>query len=179
MGTNFYAMKRSKREAEYDFCCDDTSRLHVGKHSFGWVFSMRVYPHLGIESLKDWETFLERHPELEIENEYGAKIDGFAGICNLIQNITQTALNSRFFVDGVHDWDAWWEISTYRDDKHRANYPIWKIPPNTLPRSFEEYLKQNCSVALPCGLLVVAPEWRHWFEYTPYGPVAYYNTEFS
>lgn len=68
MGTNFYAItKRNK----CDHCgrSDDETR-HIGKSSFGWCFSLHVYPEDGINTLDDWKSYWGREGVV-IENEYG------------------------------------------------------------------------------------------------------------
>lgn len=47
--------------------------LHVGKSSMGWVFSLRVYPELGINTLYDWMPIL-LDPNNSIANEYGRPV---------------------------------------------------------------------------------------------------------
>ena len=69
MGTNYYWHEKP--------ACKECGRphkgLHIGKSSYGWVFTMRVHPDEGIEKLDDW---IERwnRPGSEIFDEYNDKV---------------------------------------------------------------------------------------------------------
>jgi hypothetical protein len=70
MGTNYYIYVDT----------DDTSpdgveveKLHIGKSSAGWVFSLRVYADRGILSLYDWLPVLLNSQNV-IRDEYGRNI---------------------------------------------------------------------------------------------------------
>lgn len=68
MGTNYYV--------RYDACphCgrgDD--ELHIGKSSFGWCFSLRIYPEKNINTLEDWRDLLIAHPD-SIYDEYRRRV---------------------------------------------------------------------------------------------------------
>lgn len=68
MGTNYYL--------ETDICeccyrCDE--RLHIGKSSVGWVFSLRIYPEKRINNLEDWKLNKIANNE-RIVDEYGREI---------------------------------------------------------------------------------------------------------
>ena len=63
MSTNYYV--------HYDKCesCDyQRERLHIGKSSAGWCFSLRIHTHLGIYNLTDWIIYWQGRT---IVNEYG------------------------------------------------------------------------------------------------------------
>lgn len=63
MGTNYTAIIRDG---------DKTKELHIGKSSSGWVFSLRVYPVLGINTLYDWiDIFI--NPTTKIVDEYSSE----------------------------------------------------------------------------------------------------------
>lgn len=47
--------------------------LHFGKSSNGWVFSLRVHPVQGINTLYDWMALLA-DPANTVRNEYGAVV---------------------------------------------------------------------------------------------------------
>lgn len=47
--------------------------LHIGKSSMGWVFSLHVYPELGINTLYDWMPIL-LDKDNRIFDEYGSHI---------------------------------------------------------------------------------------------------------
>ena len=63
MGTNYYMYKND----------DQDTQLHIGKSSYGWVFSLRVYPKDDICDLYDWiELFLDKNAI--IRDEYSTLI---------------------------------------------------------------------------------------------------------
>lgn len=68
MGTNYY---------QHGNVCERCGRgdapRHIGKSSWGWCFSLHVYPEDGINSLEDWKRIL-KGPGTFIEDEYGIKI---------------------------------------------------------------------------------------------------------
>jgi hypothetical protein len=82
VGTNYYLYKKPK----YDHCntCDlwrdEVHAVHIGKSSFGWCFSLRVYPegfnqfNLKIKSLEDWKRFFNDKNYL-ILDEYKSPIE--------------------------------------------------------------------------------------------------------
>lgn len=47
------------------------AELHIGKSSWGWAFSLCVYPKLNINTLEDWDKLFDK---FEIENECGETI---------------------------------------------------------------------------------------------------------
>lgn len=65
MGTNYYL---------HQDCCDKCGRsadkVHIGKSSAGWCFSLRIDPDDGINSLADWEARWSQ-PNTRVVNEYG------------------------------------------------------------------------------------------------------------
>lgn len=65
MGTNYYLQRE---------CCDkcgrSTDRIHIGKSSAGWCFSLHVDDEAGINSLADWEAQWSQ-PNTRIVDEYG------------------------------------------------------------------------------------------------------------
>jgi hypothetical protein len=65
MGTNYYLHRE---------CCDkcgrSADRVHIGKSSAGWCFSLHVDEEAGIMSLADWEGQWSQ-PNTRIMNEYG------------------------------------------------------------------------------------------------------------
>ena len=68
MGTNYYAIKDA-----CPHCGHSEEKLHIGKSSGGWVFSLHVIPEKGINTLADWLDYWE-HPGITIEDEYGRPI---------------------------------------------------------------------------------------------------------
>ena len=73
MGTNYYHHPSGERECPHFH--QETPNQHIGKSSFGWAFSLHVYPHDGIVELADWvakwkeggKIFDENHEEISIE----------------------------------------------------------------------------------------------------------------
>lgn len=61
MGTNYYATRGEER-------------LHIGKSSGGWCFSLHIIPEYGLDDLDDWMEHLSR-PDVRIEDEYGRSLD--------------------------------------------------------------------------------------------------------
>jgi len=68
MGTNYYWTEDPCQSP----CkhCDGGERLHIGKSSWGWCFSLHVIPYDGINSLNDWKAKFAV-PGSRITNEYG------------------------------------------------------------------------------------------------------------
>ena len=65
MGTNYYL------EQDICPCCSrGTNKLHIGKSSHGWCFSLHVIPEEGINSLDDWISWFNKDRTL-IRDEYG------------------------------------------------------------------------------------------------------------
>lgn len=67
MGTNYY-LHQKPACGECGRPHDD--RLHIGKSSMGWCFSLHVIPEMGINDLPDWER-LWSQPGAWIVDEYG------------------------------------------------------------------------------------------------------------
>ena len=70
MGTNYYAIKSKKPPCEHCGREYDDPRLHIGKSSGGWCFSLHVIPEEGLNSLDDWKRYLTSG-DVTIEDEYG------------------------------------------------------------------------------------------------------------
>ena len=69
MGTNYYYIPKPPCE-----CCGrEYERIHIGKSSAGWCFSLNVIPEDNINDLNDWKV-LWQVPESRIMNEYGEDI---------------------------------------------------------------------------------------------------------
>lgn len=51
--------------------CDEENRLHIGKSSGGWCFSLHVMPERDIHDLDDWLPLLDTG---QIVDEYGEKV---------------------------------------------------------------------------------------------------------
>lgn len=80
-------------------------RLHIGKSSGGWCFSLRVYPEKGIHDLVDWmEIFsgITDHSGSCIENEYGARTSPIEMISTIVCRKTGAKWDQIPF--GYSDW---------------------------------------------------------------------------
>lgn len=69
MGTNYYFKAPEKEPCA---CCGrpyETERLHIGKSSMGWCFSLHAIPELGLTDWPEWERYLET-ANGEIVDEY-------------------------------------------------------------------------------------------------------------
>jgi hypothetical protein len=60
VGTNYYYYPGGERACPY--CQQEAPRLHIGKSSVGWNFSLRIYPERGIVGLEDWKEIWSRPP---------------------------------------------------------------------------------------------------------------------
>ena len=73
MGTNYYIKTGNKLNVtcNYGFDHEIEEELHIGKNSYGWMFSLHIIPEKEINELKDWIPILWRG---KIRNEYGEEI---------------------------------------------------------------------------------------------------------
>ena len=74
MGTNYYW------EQEPCECCGRSDRIHIGKSSRGWCFSLHVYPNKEVESLADWIRIWINEPG-DIFNQYGETLSVEQMLC--------------------------------------------------------------------------------------------------
>lgn len=61
MGTNYYLEHETV-----------PARIHIGKSSYGWAFSLHIMPYGGINELEDWRKMWTQ-PGWLIVNEYGER----------------------------------------------------------------------------------------------------------
>ena len=73
MGTNYYFNPAVKPCETCGHLAPGGERLHIGKSSAGWVFSLHVIPELRINSFTDWKEYILGTPGL-IVDEYGTNI---------------------------------------------------------------------------------------------------------
>lgn len=67
MGTNYYLIEREPCE-----CCGRPyERLHIGKSSSGWHFSLHGIPERDLMDLQSWANLLDGK---RIEDEYGCEV---------------------------------------------------------------------------------------------------------
>jgi len=62
MGTNYYLVPEKCAH-----CGRSDERIHIGKSSAGWCFSLRVIPQMGLCTWENWKTYLA---DKSIEDEY-------------------------------------------------------------------------------------------------------------
>lgn len=67
MGTNYYL----EDQEPCSHCGRPYERVHIGKSSGGWCFSLHVIPERGINSLEDWKANWQGK---KIYNEYGDEV---------------------------------------------------------------------------------------------------------
>ena len=72
MGTNYYAERAAGDPCSHCGRFEVAERLHIGKSSAGWCFSLHVIPERELNSLEDWKEYL-RQPNITIEDEYGRR----------------------------------------------------------------------------------------------------------
>jgi hypothetical protein len=70
MGTNYYIWIDTNDTSPAGVECE---KLHIGKSSMGWVFSLRIYEGRGILSLYDWMPIL-LNTQNTIRDEYGRNV---------------------------------------------------------------------------------------------------------
>jgi len=71
MGTNYYLDGAACEHCGQSL--PDAPRLHIGKSSMGWAFTLHVIPDEGINDLFDWIERWER-PGARIVDEYGRSV---------------------------------------------------------------------------------------------------------
>lgn len=109
MGTNYYIATTCPT------CKHHTERIHIGKSSAGWVFSLHVTSEL--KSLSDWMVRL-RNLEIvdgipeKIYDEYGNQLD----LHELLDVITNRTGKVNF-KEKPYLYDSW-------EDFHKSNYSI-------------------------------------------------------
>jgi hypothetical protein len=98
MGTNYYLINESDKP--HCGTCGCFARLHIGKSSAGWCFSLHVVPERGVNSLDDWRRkFAE--PGKVIVSEYD-KIVSAEEMLDCITN--RNSLNSGAVPFGYGSW---------------------------------------------------------------------------
>lgn len=68
MGTNYYL-----QDETCPHCGRGADKLHIGKSSAGWCFSLHVMPEIGLNDLSDWKSRWDK-PTAIITDEYGETI---------------------------------------------------------------------------------------------------------
>ena len=70
MGTNYYIWVDTNETSPDGVECE---KIHIGKSSSGWVFSLRIYEDRNIFSLYDWMPIILNNQNV-IRDEYGCHI---------------------------------------------------------------------------------------------------------
>lgn len=103
MGTNYYLKEPDTNVCD---CCrhsDPGRELHIGKSSAGWVFSLHIYPELGINDLENWVYWWTKGT---ITNEYGETLSP-GEMMHIIQNRGPDARRTSFaHKHGEGSWDC-------------------------------------------------------------------------
>lgn len=71
--TNGWVLRDTYYSTLEELSKDFTQEIHIGKSSYGWHFSLCVYPEFGINNLEDWMQ-LFNEPGNKIVNDYGDQI---------------------------------------------------------------------------------------------------------
>lgn len=110
MGTNYYLIIND----------DNDKKLHIGKSSGGWVFSLRIYPDVGINDLDDWIPMFSK----------GTIVDEYNDVISyqqLMMLITERRSNKQ--------WDERTYDYPYSDEQSFHKYNYSERGPNNLFRS--------------------------------------------
>lgn len=85
MGTNYYAFTGKKVKVTCDCGFEHylPEKLHIGKNSYGWYFSLQVIFEKGLMELEDWRTVLKKS---RIVDEYGEEISYDEMIKTILKN---------------------------------------------------------------------------------------------
>jgi hypothetical protein len=125
MGTNFYL-----REPACSHCGHQEEGLHLGKSSYGWCFSLHVYPE---EFIYTWKDVLQHIIEAindgsSIVDEYG----DFVALPDFVQTVTERRSTTRT------DWESdWWSKPDgwgYHSEANFHQVNLSKRGPNFLLR---------------------------------------------
>jgi hypothetical protein len=87
MGTNYYIHKNC-----CPHCQRGDDRVHIGKSSAGWCFSLRVYD--DIKSLEDWKVEFAKEGVV-IRDEYGDQVTS----ADMVSRITERASSRKLGVN--------------------------------------------------------------------------------
>lgn len=102
MGTNYYLQLPGTDACKHCGRSDDAEKLHIGKSSVGWCFSLHVIPERGIYDLADWLPLFERY---EICDEYGDALTAQ----DMVEYITARSWSS------VYERGETWYVSNHAE----------------------------------------------------------------
>lgn len=100
MGTNYYWIKEDTTCPHCGRRDPDEERVHIGKSSGGWCFSLHVDPSIGIESLDDW---IERFDTGFIEDEYGDRISVGEMMSVIVDRYSDVGFDERKWINYHRD----------------------------------------------------------------------------
>jgi hypothetical protein len=119
MGTNYYLELEDNVE-DCPHCGQDYNpKLHIGKSSAGWCFSLHVIPESGINSLYDW---MELFKKGKIFDEYDEEIPVEQMLRSIRNRVGGKKEDKPHPIQGFDNWDQF----------HRANHS--EFGPNNLLR---------------------------------------------
>ena len=95
MGTNYFLYRKNKGDPLIE-------KVHIGKSSAGWCFSLHVIPEEKILKLSDWQRVLSQPNVLYIKNEYDEIITLEALLRTITQRLTALGPLQRHVVDNIH-----------------------------------------------------------------------------
>jgi hypothetical protein len=98
VGTNYYLSIQPACPA----CGRSFERLHIGKSSAGWCFSLHVIPEQHINTLEDWIALWSK-PEAFICDEYDTEISGAEMEAIITERRSLTNLNERIWPSFYRD----------------------------------------------------------------------------
>lgn len=107
MGTNYYAQYPLSPACPTCNHRDVPERLHIGKSSGGWCFSLHVIPERGLNDWPEWRDFLSREP-VTIEDEYGDVVS--------LDQLAETVTNRRW-LRGNRD-ALWFTVNSAEPGPH-------------------------------------------------------------
>lgn len=74
MGTNYYLVQKVESACPHCGLTGGIEKLHIGKSSHGWAFTLHVIPEKGLNNWADWEFVLSASAHWQIVSEYGETI---------------------------------------------------------------------------------------------------------
>lgn len=101
MGTNYYLVRDGANKCEHCGRSDNQEKIHIGKSSAGWCFSLHVIPEMNINSLDDWKRELVSGT---IKNEYGDTIPFYELIANITDRGHGVPFEEREWGGGFHPY---------------------------------------------------------------------------
>lgn len=125
MGMNYY-LKTKPCE-----CCNRSDKLkHIGKSSYGWVFSLHVIPDEGIHDLCDWIKFFN-DDNYQIYDEEDRQITTEDMLDTILNRSSENEWDSRNFIYS--------KFQPYHSEEHFHECNQSQRGPNNLLRTKVDY----------------------------------------